>query len=162
MCAPDARNDNARVILMPPNIKTIRAKGHTFERQLAKYFRDKTGLIVQRTYQTQKFWDSTQGNEDLTGLPHLSVEAKRVERLDFPGAMRQAIKNCPKTSIPVVINRRNNQDMEESYVLLRLGDFTEIYLAWLGQASAATAASFSAAGPDKIIKLPSQGGSEQN
>jgi hypothetical protein len=114
-----------------PSIKTIRAKGHTFERDLAKYFRDNTGLEVRRTCLTQQFHDRKQGQEDLTGLPHLSIEAKRVEKLDFPGALRQAIANAPPDSIPVVINRRNRQPLDDAYVLLRLSDFTALYQKFL-------------------------------
>lgn len=116
---------------MPPSIKTIRAKGHAFERELAKFFRKHTGLEVHRTCLTQQFHDRSQGQEDLTGLPHLSIEAKRVEKLDFPGALRQAQANSPPGSIPVVINRRNRQEIEDAYTLIRLEDFIELYLAWL-------------------------------
>jgi hypothetical protein len=128
--ATSATNAVAQVILMP-NIKTIRAKGHAFERDLAKYFRDHTGLQVRRTCLTQQFHDRAQGQEDLTGLPHLSVEAKRVEKLDFPGALRQAQANAPPDSMPVVVNRRNRQAIEDSYVLLRLSDFTTLYTSYL-------------------------------
>ena len=114
-----------------PSIKTIRAKGHAFERELAKYFRDKTGLEVRRTCLTQQFHDRSQGQEDLTGLPRLSIEAKRVEKLDFPGALRQAQANAPADSIPVVVNRRNRQAIEEAYVLLSLSDFTTLYASYL-------------------------------
>jgi|TARA_Y100000294_G_scaffold123060_1_gene114431 hypothetical protein len=120
---------------MPPNIKTIRAKGHAFERELAKFFRDHTGLEVHRTCLTQQFHDRAQGQEDLTGLPHLSIEAKRVEKLDFPGALRQAQANSPPDAIPVVINRRNRQKIEDAYTLIRLEDFIELYLAWLNSTS---------------------------
>jgi hypothetical protein len=111
--------------------KNIRDKGHAFERELAAYINSTTGLEASRTCLTQSQFDASQGNCDLIGTPSLAIEAKRVERLNFPEAFRQAQRNSEPHEIPVVINRRNRQPTGESYCLLKLDDFLKLYTAYL-------------------------------
>jgi len=76
------------------------------------------------------------GGADLLGVPDLFVEAKRVERLNFHDALRQAERNIEKTKspdAPVVINRKNRMATGESLCLLRLDDFLKYYKAYLKQ-----------------------------
>lgn len=106
-------------------------KGAAFERELAKHFDEKLNHTVLRSlYTGDPMVRKGKGNSDLIGLPQLAVEAKRVEALSFPDAMRQAKRNAQGDERPVVVNRRNRQSIDESYVLLELSDFIEFYRAW--------------------------------
>ncbi|CAB5220357.1 hypothetical protein UFOVP235_46 [uncultured Caudovirales phage] len=111
--------------------KGIRAKGAVFEREVAAYFNDHLGLEARRTSVTTGFISG--GNYDLSGLPDLAPECKRVERLDFRGAMSQAIRNARGTSMPVVITRRNREPLPDGLAVLRIGDFQKLYRAYLLQ-----------------------------
>ena len=66
---------------------------------------------------------------DITGLPGIHVEVKRVERLNIPEAMRQAIRDAEAflDGIPVLFHRRNRQPW---LVTLRLDDFMDVYQVW--------------------------------
>ena len=76
------------------------------------------------------------GGSDVLGTPELFIEAKRVERLNFHDAMRQAERNI-KTSnspdVPIVVNRKNRMTTGDSLCLIRLDDFLKFYLAFLKQ-----------------------------
>ena len=68
------------------------------------------------------------------GVPRMFIEAKRVERLNFHDAMRQAEKNIDKTKspdIPIVINRKNRMPTGQSLCLLRLDDLLFFYRYYL-------------------------------
>ena len=76
------------------------------------------------------------GGADILGTPNLFIEAKRVERLNFHDALRQAERNIDKTKSPdaaVVINRKNRMQTGDSLCLLRLDDFLRYYRAYLLQ-----------------------------
>lgn len=110
-------------------MRGIRAKGAAFEREVAAHFNETLGLESRRTSITTGFISG--GNQDLLGLPGLAPECKRVERLDFRGAMAQAIRNARGTDAPIVFTRRNRESMNDSLVVLRLSDFTKFYAAYL-------------------------------
>lgn len=63
---------------------------------------------------------------DLSGLPGVHIEVKRVERLNITAAMEQAAKDAErfKDGAPVVFHRRNRQPW---LVTLRLVDFMALY-----------------------------------
>ena len=63
---------------------------------------------------------------DLTGLPGVHIEVKRVERLNVPEAMRQAIRDAERfqDGVPALFHRRNRQPW---LVTLRLEDFMALY-----------------------------------
>ena len=76
------------------------------------------------------------GGADILGVPELFVEAKRVERLNFHDALRQAERNADKTKssdTPIVINRKNRQPTGDSLCLVRLDEFLKFYKAYLVQ-----------------------------
>ena len=81
------------------------------------------------------------GNVGMAGgatssAPALFIEAKRVERLNFHDAMRQAVKNIDITqsaNVPMVINRKNRMNTGESLCLLRIDNFLKFYRAYLQQ-----------------------------
>jgi len=112
-------------------IKGVKAKGDQFERDLCVYFSEKLGVEVFRSlYTKDPTMKDTVGACDLMGVPALAVEAKRVEKLSFPAAYAQALRNASLGEYPVVINRRSRQKIGDSYVLISLDDFTVFYKAW--------------------------------
>ena len=74
------------------------------------------------------------GGADILGVPDIFVEAKRVERLNFHDALRQAEGNIVKTKsddCPLVINRKSRMKTGDSLCLLRLDDFLKFYRSYL-------------------------------
>ena len=63
---------------------------------------------------------------DLSGLPGLHIEVKRVEKLNVPEAMAQAVRDseCFQDGAPALFHRRNWQPW---LVTMRLSDFMDIY-----------------------------------
>ena len=63
---------------------------------------------------------------DLVGLPGVHVEVKRVERLNVPEAMQQAVRDSEKfhDGMPALFHRRNRQPW---LVTVRLEDFMNLY-----------------------------------
>lgn len=55
------------------------------------------------------FASGASGGGDLTGIPGVHMEVKRTERLDLPGAWRQATTAADPTEIPVVAHRSSRQ-----------------------------------------------------
>ena len=120
-----------------PKLKSPKAKGDTFERDLASYFNTTHGLRSHRTPLSGGglgFAYNTAPSADLTGTPMIAVEAKRTERLNIHDAMAQAIKTSAAHSnadLPIVITRRNHQLLSDSLVIMRLKDFSIFYSALL-------------------------------
>lgn len=63
---------------------------------------------------------------DLTGLPGVHIECKRVERLNVPEAMKQAIRDAEKfhDGAPTLFHRRNR---EPWLVTMKLEDWLSLY-----------------------------------
>lgn len=63
---------------------------------------------------------------DLVGLPRIHIECKRVERLNVPEAMQQAINDSERfqDGTPVLFHRRNRSPW---LVTMRLTDWIELY-----------------------------------
>ena len=63
---------------------------------------------------------------DLVGVPGLQIECKRVERLNVPEAMQQAIRDSERfhDGLPALFHRRNRQPW---LVTLRLEDFMRLF-----------------------------------
>lgn len=110
-------------------------KGDGYERELAAYINENTGLsTAHRAPLSGGGMVGLSGGADINGVPDLFIEAKRVERLNFLDAIRQAERNKQKTNspeIPVVINRRNRMTTGESLCLVRLDDFLKLYRSYL-------------------------------
>ena len=62
----------------------------------------------------------------MVGLPGIHIEVKRVERLNVPEAMRQAVRDAERfqDGMPALFHRRNRQPW---LVTVRLEDFMELY-----------------------------------
>ena len=63
---------------------------------------------------------------DLVGLPGIHIECKRVEKLNVPEAMRQAIRDSERfrDGMPALFHRRNRQPW---LVTMRLDDWMKVY-----------------------------------
>lgn len=63
---------------------------------------------------------------DLTGLPGVHIECKRVERLNVPEAMKQAIRDAEKfhDGAPTLFHRRSR---EPWLVTMKLEDWLSLY-----------------------------------
>ena len=109
-------------------------KGDKYERELAAYINEKTGLESFRAPLSGGGKVGMTGGADILGTPELFIEAKRVERLNFHDAMRQAEKNVDITkshSSPIVINRKSRMNTGDSLCLIRLDEFLKFYVAYL-------------------------------
>ena len=114
----------------------MKTKGDNYERELAAYINEKTGIKSFRAPLSGGGNVGMSGGADLLGTPELFVEAKRVERLNFHDALRQAERNIEKTESPdgpIIINRKNRMPTGDSLCLLRLDDFLKFYKAHLKQ-----------------------------
>ena len=69
---------------------------------------------------------------DLTGLPGVHIEVKRVERLNVPEAMGQAVRDAERfqDGAPTVFHRRNRSGW---LVTMRLQDWINIFEKSLGE-----------------------------
>lgn len=94
-----------------------RAKGRQGERDVATLL-TRAGFPASRNEANQGY-----GNEDVAhAIPGIWLEVKRVERLDLPGALRQAKAQADKRNLtPLVVHRSNRQSwkvtMEFEYLL---------------------------------------------
>lgn len=113
-----------------------KVKGDKYERELGKYFNDVLGIETAHRAPLSGggFVGNIVGGADVIGVPDLFIEAKRVERLNFMDAVRQAESNRDKTNspeVPIVINRRNQMTTGQSLCVLRLDDFIKFYKVYL-------------------------------
>lgn len=113
----------------------MKNKGDGYERELAAYINEYTGLNASRApLSGGGAIGILSGGADLLGTPSIFIEAKRVERLNFHDAMRQAERNIQQTQspdIPIVINRKNRMPTGQSLCLLRLDDLLFFYSYYL-------------------------------
>ena len=100
--------------------RSSQRKGAAGERELADLLRE-YGYSIERGG-TLSFGEVP----DLVGLPGIHIECKRVERLNVPEAMRQAIRDSERfqDGMPALFHRRNRQPW---LVTVRLEDFMNLY-----------------------------------
>jgi predicted urease superfamily metal-dependent hydrolase len=79
-----------------------RNKGAAYERELAKEFR----FYGYETRRGQQYCGAN-GDADVIGLPHIHIEAKRVEKLNLTNAMSQSKAEAKDGEFPVVIHRQS-------------------------------------------------------
>jgi len=97
-------------------------KGADGERELA-------AVLQEYGYEIERGGSLSFGEvPDLVGLPGVHIECKRVERLNVPEAMRQAVTDSQrfKDGMPALFHRRNRQPW---LVTIRLEDFMQLYRA---------------------------------
>ena len=94
-------------------------KGANGERELA-------ALLREYGYSVERGGSLSFGEvPDLTGLPGVHIEVKRVERLNVPEAMKQAVRDAAKFGgIPALFHRRSR---EPWMVTMRLHDWMGLY-----------------------------------
>lgn len=100
--------------------RSSQAKGAAGERELA-------ALLRKRGYDTQRGGSLSFGEvPDVMGLPGVHIEVKRVERLNVPEAMHQAVRDAEKfqDGVPTLFHRRNR---EPWLVTMRLDDWLDLY-----------------------------------
>lgn len=100
--------------------KSSQRKGADGERELADVLRG-------YGYDIERGGSLSFGNRpDLTGLPGIHIEVKRVERLNISEAMGQAIQDANRfhDGAPAVFHRRNRQTW---LVTMRLSDWIRLF-----------------------------------
>ena len=100
-----------------------RAKGKRGELEWASFCREH-GYSCRRTAQ---YCGNTGDASDVTGLPGIHQEVKRVERLDLSSAMFQARRDCRPGEVPIVAHRKNGENW---MVTMDAGDWFKIYSEW--------------------------------
>ena len=100
--------------------KSQQRKGADGERELA-------ALLREYGYPLERGGSLSFGEvPDLTGLPGVHIEVKRVERLNVPEAMAQAVRDAERfqDGAPTVFHRRNRSGW---LVTQRLEDWIALY-----------------------------------
>lgn len=92
-------------------------KGKRGERELASRLRE-LGLKASRG--GLQFRGGEEQADVRMDLIH--IECKRQERLDLHGAIRQAVRDCPKGKTPVVMHKKN---LEDWVATVRVNDLRE-------------------------------------
>ena len=100
--------------------KSSQRKGVEGERELAGKLRE-YGYCIERGGSL-----SFGSTPDLTGLPGIHIECKRVEKLNVQEAMQQAVRDSEHfhDGTPVLFHHRNRKSW---LVTLRLEDFMSLY-----------------------------------
>ena len=118
-------------------MKCPKSKGDAYERELSEYLNAHLGLTSHRAPLSGGGFSWARGvapGPDLTGTDFLWVEAKRVEKFSPHSSMAQAVRgSCAHGSvdIPLVVTRRNRQEMDDSLCIMRLSDFIKFYEVYL-------------------------------
>lgn len=107
-------------------------KGATFERTLARKFREYGYDEARRTAQ---YCGNTGDASDVVGLPGIHVEAKAQEKMYLYDWMAQAKRDAKAgggKNLPAVFHKKNNCDI---LVTMTLEDWINLYREWeAGQA----------------------------
>ena len=127
-----------------PRLKSPKAKGDAYEREIAQYLSDALGIKARRAPLSgggASFQNYTPGVpgigaglSDITGAPGLHIECKAVDRLNVHAALRQAIRSVEwhkSLDLPTVVTRRNHMKTGASLVMMRLDDWLVLYAAYL-------------------------------
>lgn len=100
-----------------------RDKGKRGELELAHILRE-YGFDARRGQQ----YAGANGDPDVTGIPGVHIECKRVERLNLENAYDQSKRDAARRGdIPTVMHRKNRG---EWLVTLGLVDFLGLYREW--------------------------------
>ena len=100
-----------------------RRKGANFERKLAHRLNE-YGFDCRRGQQ----YCGLNGDADVIGLPKIHIEAKAVERLNIYDAMDQSKRDMKDDEIPVVMHKKNRQEI---LVTMELDDWMKLYKEFL-------------------------------
>jgi Holliday junction resolvase len=100
-----------------------RQKGKTGELELANKLKE-YGYDARRSVQ----YNGKDGQADVLGLPHIHIEAKRVESLNIYNAIDQAKRDAKNGNKPAVFHRKNRRNW---LVTMELDSFMEIYAGFI-------------------------------
>jgi hypothetical protein len=124
-----------------PRLKSPKAKGDDYERELAEFFNAHLLKHVHRLDDFRRALLSgggvSEGGFDLSGTGiqvggvdfELGIEAKRCEKINVREAMSQALQHmiamgrrgaCVERVLPMVVTRRNHQATADSLVVMPL------------------------------------------
>jgi len=109
--------------------KSQQRKGAAGERELA-------AILGKHGYACDRGGSCSMGEvPDLTGLPGIHIEVKRVEKLNVVEAMEQSIRDSERMNdgIPALFHRRNRKPW---LVTMRLEDWVILYKAIQGETKA--------------------------
>lgn len=122
--------------------RSSKNKGSSYERKIAKVFKDKLDIELKRTPQSGGFAKDTEKGEEFRGDIvciddsidfKLHAECKDHSSWSLPSWLRQAEEDCPQGKIPIVIyhRRQKNKDgkrIQEAgdFVSLSLEDFLDL------------------------------------
>lgn len=98
-----------------------RRKGKDGELELARILKEH-GYDCRRGQQ----YCGSNGDADVTGLPGIHIECKRVETLNIEKAMEQARNDAREGEIPAVFHRKNREGWK---VTVSLEHFLSLYKA---------------------------------
>lgn len=105
-------------------IKSSKAKGARFERELAKIFKE---YGYDESRRTAQYCGNTGDAADVIGLPGLHIEAKHQETMRLYEWMEQAVNDAAASgtgNLPAVFHKKNRADI---LVTMRLDDFMQLY-----------------------------------
>ena len=100
---------------------------HISKSTCTKWERELAAVLREYGYDMERGGSMSFGEvPDLVGLPGVHIECKRVERLNVPEAMQQAVTDSQrfKDGMPALFHRRNRQPW---LVTIRLEDFMQLY-----------------------------------
>ena len=110
-----------------------RNKGSSYERIIARKFKEKYNAELMRTPQSGGFAKNNARAGDFRGdiVPvddtidlRLHIEAKNQKNWSLPSWLKQAEEDCPEGKIPCIIFHKHGTSQE--YVTLSLDDFFDI------------------------------------
>jgi hypothetical protein len=100
-----------------------RDKGCRGEREFSRVCRDEGYDGARRGQQ----YCGLNNDADVTGLPGIHIEVKRVNRLQLSDAMAQSIRDAKQGEIPIVAHRK---DREKWLITMRAEDWFIIFREW--------------------------------
>lgn len=101
--------------------------GRSSQRKGAEGERELSAILQKEGYPVEWGGSQTYGKvPDVSGLPGIHIECKRVERLNVPEAMSQAITDAARFNdgLPALFHRRNRSPW---LVTMRLTDWLKLY-----------------------------------
>lgn len=108
-----------------------RAKGHNFERKIANYLTEKTGLKFKRGLNQSRSGGAEGSDVMSEELPELHFELKRMVRCNIKSALKQAQDDIDKQNvdrIPVIITKNDREDTLVTMVLDDWVTFLQSYI----------------------------------
>ena len=101
--------------------------GRSSQRKGAEGERELAAILKEHGYDCSRGGSMSFGEvPDLSGLPGIHIEVKRVERLNVGEAMEQSIRDSERMNdgVPALFHRRNRKPW---LVTMRLDDWIKIY-----------------------------------